>query len=138
MQDFKKLIVGQRAHALLIDVYRVVESFPKEELFGISRQIKDAALSVEANIAEGSAKPGDLEFKRFISISLGSACEVESHLLAARDLKFMSLSEFERLNSLCQEVRRMLVSLHRRLSASTRRRPRRPPPAGSSGLEGRG
>jgi len=138
MQDFKKLIVWQKSHALLIEIYRVVESFPKEELFGLSKQLKDAALSVEANLAEGSAKPGDLEFNRYVSISLGSACETESHLITARDLKFMSSPEYERLNSSCQEVRRMLVSLHRRLSGSAKRPRRRAPPAGSSGLEARG
>lgn len=62
MQDFKKLIVWQKAHAMMIDIYQVVEVFPKEVLFGITKQLKDASLSVEANIAEGSAKPGDHEF----------------------------------------------------------------------------
>jgi four helix bundle protein len=137
MQDFKNLKVWQKSHVLLLEVYRAVESFPKEELFGLSRQLKEAALSIEANLAEGTGKSGDVDFKRFVSISLGSACELESHMIAARDLKFLASPAFERLNSMCQEVRRMLVALVRRLSASTKRPPRRPPQAGSSGLEAR-
>jgi len=131
MQDFKKLIVWQKSHALLLDLYRAVEAFPKDELYGLSRQLKDAALSIGANLAEGSGKSGETDFKRFVTISLGSACEVESHLIAARDLKFLPASDFDRLHSLCQEVRRMLVALVRRLSVSTRRPPRRSPRAGS-------
>jgi four helix bundle protein len=103
----------------------------------LNRQLKDAALSVEANLAEGSGKPGDHEFKRYVSISLGSTCEIESHLIAARDLKFVPSAEFERLNSLCQEVRRMLMALVRRLSVSTKRPPRPSRRSGCSTLDTR-
>jgi len=135
MQDFKNLKVWHKAHALLLELYRAVDSFPKEELYGLARQIKDAALSVEANLAEGTGKSGDQEFKRFVSISLGSVCELESHLIAARDLRFLTAPAFERLNLMCQEVRRMLVALIRRLSASAKRPPRRRIQAGGSELE---
>ncbi len=137
MQDFKKLIVWQKSHVLMLEIYKAVEGFPNDELFGLTRQLKDAAQSIPANLAEGSGKFGDREFKRFVDIALGSACEVESRLIAARDLKFLAPAVFERLNSLCQEVRRMLVSLYRRLSASTRRPSRRRPRAGGSGLDTR-
>jgi len=137
MQDFKNLKVWRKAHALLLELYRALESFPKDELYGLTRQIKEAALSVEANLAEGTGKGGDHEFKRFVSISLGSACELESHLIAARDLKFLSAPDFERLNAMGQEVRRMLVALIRRLSMTAKRPYRRPLPAGGSGLEAR-
>ncbi|HTF56513.1 MAG TPA: four helix bundle protein [Planctomycetota bacterium] len=137
MQDFKKLRVWQMSHALMLDIYRAADSFPREELYGLNRQLKDAAISVEANLAEGSCKPGDHEFRRFVSISLGSACEVESHLIAARDLKFLPAQEFERLNTACQNVRRMLVGLLRRLSAPTERPPRRRPRSRRPRLETR-
>jgi four helix bundle protein len=129
MQDFKNLKAWQKSHALLVDIYRAVDSFPREECYGLARQLKEAAVSVEANLAEGCGRSGDHEFRRFVSISLGSACEIESHLIAARDLKFLPTPAFERVHSMCQEVRRMLVSLFRRLSASKKRPSRRPPPA---------
>ncbi|HTF56016.1 MAG TPA: four helix bundle protein [Planctomycetota bacterium] len=127
MQDFKKLKFWQKSHALLLDVYAVAAGFPKEEMYGINRQLKDAALSVETNIAEGSGKASSQEFKRFVSISMGSTCEVESLLIAARDLKFLPSAAFDRVSSLCTEVRRMLYSFHRALSVSSSRPPPRPP-----------
>lgn len=127
MQDFKKLKVWQKSHILLLEIHAVAAGFPKEEMYGLTRQLKDAALSVETNLAEGSGKAGSLEFKRFVSISLGSACEIESLLIASRDLKILPAAAFDRLSSLCTEVRRMLYSFHRALSASSSRPPLRPP-----------
>jgi len=127
MQDFKKLKVWQKSHALLLDVHAVAAGFPREEMYGITRQLKDAALSVESNIAEGSGKASRQEFKRFVSISMGSTCEVESLLIATRDLKFLPSAPFERVSSLCAEVRRMLYAFHRALSSSASRPPPRPP-----------
>ncbi|HEY3225438.1 MAG TPA: four helix bundle protein, partial [Planctomycetota bacterium] len=98
-----------------------------EEAYGITRQLKDAALSIETNLAEGSGKAGSQEFRRFVSISMGSTCEVESLLIAARDLKFLPAAACERVSSLCTEVRRMLFSFHRALSSSSSRPPPRPP-----------
>jgi four helix bundle protein len=127
MQDFKKLKVWQKSHALMLEIYKAVASFPKEELYGITAQLKEAALSVETNLAEGSGKEGSQEFKRYVSISLGSICEVESLLVASRDLKFLPGAVFERLSPLCHEVRRMLFSFRRALATSSPRPRPRPP-----------
>ncbi|HKS16883.1 MAG TPA: four helix bundle protein [Planctomycetota bacterium] len=131
MQDFKKLIVWQKSQVLMADIYKTLESFPKEEIFSLTRQIKESVRSVGANLAEGSCKSGDHEFKRYVGIALGSACELENHLLAAQELKFLPGPAFDRLYPMCQEIRRMLVSLLRRLAASKKRpygpRPTLPP-----------
>ena len=129
MQDFKNLKVWRKSHALTLEVYRAVQGFPQEERFGLARQLKGAAVSVESNLAEGSARSGDSDFRRFAWMSLGSVCEVECQLIISRDLSFLPAAGFERLHSACQEVRRMLVALIRRLAVTTsptsRRRSRR-------------
>lgn len=116
MQDFKKLKAWQKSHEQFLDVYKVTESFPRDELFRLTDQLRSAADSVKSNLAEGAGKPGDREFRHFVSTSIGSQFEIENHLISARDLKFLSINDFERLNSRGHEIRRMLVSLRRRLS----------------------
>src|SRR3954471_6917727 len=84
--DFKKLQVWQVAHQLACSVYRETTNFPKAELYGLTGQLRRSASSIAANIAEGSGRKGDLEFSRFVRISLGSACELEYHLLLSHDV----------------------------------------------------
>jgi four helix bundle protein len=88
MRDFKSLTVWQKAHALTLEIYRNTESFPRTEVFGLTSQIRRAASSVEANLAEGCGR-AQPEFGRFVQIAIGSANEVECHLLLARDLGFI-------------------------------------------------
>ncbi len=118
MQDFKKMKVWQKSHEQLLDIYKVTESFPRDETFRLTDQLRSAADSVKSNLAEGAGKPGEREFRKFVSDSIGSQFEIESHLTSARDLKFVSLNDFERLNARGHEMRRMLVSLRRTLSNS--------------------
>jgi four helix bundle protein len=117
MKDFKELKVWQKAHALTLDVYRVTVAFPKEEQYALTSQIRRASASISANIAEGCGRNGDAEFGRFLYIAFGSASELESHLLLARDLKFMSAADHQRLNDGVIEVKRMLSSLILKLKA---------------------
>jgi four helix bundle protein len=129
MQDFKKLIVWQKSHALMLQIYEASETFPKSELYGFTKQIKNASSSIPFNIAEGAGKSGNHEFKHFVRIALGSAYEVEAQLIAARDLKYLKGSSYEKMYGLCQEVRKMLSSLFRRLSsASAKKKPIKKPP----------
>jgi four helix bundle protein len=88
MQDFKKLGVWQLAHALRVKVYDVVSTFPRDELYGLRSQSTRAAGSIAANIAEGCGRDGDREFAHFLDIAMGSATELECHLLLARDKGF--------------------------------------------------
>ena len=86
MQDFKKLTVWQKAHLLTVAAYKATEAFPKDELYGLTSQIRRACISIPANIAEGCGREGKVEFNRFLQIALGSATELEYHLLLAYDL----------------------------------------------------
>jgi four helix bundle protein len=111
VQDFKNLKVWRKSHALTLEVYRATLGFPAEEKYGLVSQMRHATVSVESNLAEGTARPGDSEFRRFASMALGSACEMECQLILARDLGQLPGPAFERLNAACHEVRRMLWAL---------------------------
>lgn len=117
MNDFKDLNVWQKAHVLTLDVYRVTASLPKEEQYARTSQIRRASASISANIAEGCGRTGDAEFGRFLYIAFGSASELESHLLLARDLKFIPKPAHDQLSQKVIEVKRMLSSLIVKLRA---------------------
>ena len=101
MQDFNKLAVWRRAHDLSLNLYRATEVFPRGEMFGLTSQLRRASASIAANFAEGSGRT-QVEFGRFVQIALGSACEVEYHVLLARDLSYLPP---ERFDYLTDEVR---------------------------------
>jgi len=86
VKDFKELKVWCKAHELTLVVYRLTRSFPKDELFGLTGQLRRSAASIGANIAEGCGRRSDGEFTRFLQIARGSVSELECHLLLARDL----------------------------------------------------
>src|ERR1700741_1564309 len=111
MNDFKQLRVWQNAYKLALDVYRSSQTFPKEELFGLTSQIRRSASSIAANIAEGVGRKSDGEFTRFLQISRGSASELECHLLLAKDLQLLPPKTFEDLIRRTEQVQRMLTSL---------------------------
>jgi four helix bundle protein len=115
MKDFRSLHVWQKAHQLTLLAYDVTRRFPKEEVYGLTSQIRRCAASVAANIAEGCGKRGNAEFQRFLGISAGSASELEYHFLLARDLGLLNHNEYDRLNGSIVEVKRMLASLVRKV-----------------------
>jgi four helix bundle protein len=95
MQSFRNIKVWEKAHALTLQIYKVSKSFPKEELFALTSQMRRASASVGANIAEGVCRKGDGEFGRFLFIAMGSASELEYHLLLARDLEHLRSTDYE-------------------------------------------
>jgi four helix bundle protein len=111
MQSFRNIKVWEKAHALTLQIYKVSKSFPKEELFALTSQMRRASASVGANIAEGVCRKGDGEFGRFLFIAMGSASELEYHLLLARDLEHLRSTDYEQLSAGVVEVKRMLASL---------------------------
>ena|SRR5437763_4867148 len=111
MKDFKELKVWHKAHDVTLAVYRASKDFPREEMYGLTSQLRRACVSVGANIAEGCGRRSDGEFVRFLQIARGSSSEVEYHLLLARDLKFLPNSAYENLDEKLREVQRMLTSL---------------------------
>ena|SRR2546423_5582360 len=117
MKDFRELKVWQKSHHLTLLIYKVTASFPREEVYGLTSQIRRACASIPANIAEGCGRKGDAEFGRFLQIAMGSACELEYHLLLAHDLSFIISAQYERLSADVTEVKRMLTSLLQKLTA---------------------
>lgn len=122
MRNFRDLRVWQEAHQVSLAVYRMTKSFPRGELFGLTSQLRRAAVSVEANIAEGCGRQGDNELARFLQIALGSASEVECHLLLARDLEYLSDAAYRAVQERVEDVRRMTTGLLQSIAISGRRR----------------
>lgn len=111
MKDFKELKVWHKAYELALAIYENSRAFPREEIYGLTGQLRRAAISIGANIAEGCGRRSDGELVRFLQIARGSASEVEHHLMLARDLKFLQPRTHQELDKNLQEVQRMLTSL---------------------------
>jgi four helix bundle protein len=118
MQDFRNLKVWQKAHALTLEVYRCTQTFPADERFGLTTQLRRSCASVPANLAEGCARGGDTDFARFVNIAASSASEADYHLLLARDLDYLDNSAYDPLLDQVSEVKRMLNSFERTLRGS--------------------
>jgi four helix bundle protein len=111
LKDFKELKVWHKAYGLALKVYEASRSFPREEIYGLTSQLRRSTVSIGANIAEGCGRRSDGELVRFLQIARGSASEVEHHLLLARDLKFLNAKAHRDLEAQPQEEQRMLTSL---------------------------
>lgn len=111
MRNHKDLIVWQKSMKLVKDVYRISRSFPKEEMYGITSQMRRAAISIPSNIAEGYGRGHDKELIQFLYVALGSASELETQLIICKDINYLTAEEFDMLNNLNTEVIRMLSSL---------------------------
>lgn len=113
MRPHEKVDVWKKAIDFVVDLYKATENFPKEERFGLISQLRRAAVSIPANIAEGAARRSDKEFAHFLSNSQGSASEVETELLIARRLTFLQENDDSALRSSLDEIGRMLTGLSR-------------------------
>jgi len=121
MKDFRDLQVWAKSHALTLTVYRATSSFPKEELYGLTSQMRRSSASIPANIAEGCGRRGNGEFHRFLQISTGSASELEYHILLACDLGLLTQDDYASLTAEVQEVKKMLAGLIKRVVAERTR-----------------
>lgn len=111
-------MVWRKAHLLTLAVYKATANFPKDELYGLTSQIRRSASSIPANLTEGCGRDGDAELARFSIISMGSPSELEYHLLLAHDLNFFDDATYNELNNDLNEVRRMLNVFIQRLKKS--------------------
>ena len=125
MQAFRDLKVWQKAHQLTLDVYKATATFPKAEMFGLTSQMRRSSASIPANISEGCGREGPAEMARYLSMAMGSASELEYHLLLAHDLNLLSNLDYERLNAEVIEVKRMLASFIRTVKSSVKTGTRR-------------
>lgn len=118
MQNYRKLTVWQKSHQIVLNIYHITMQFPNSEKYGLTSQMRRAASSIPANIAEGSAKGSDKDYARFLHIALGSCTELDYHILLARDLNYITSSDYEALIKKVDEVGRMLNGFIKKLKAS--------------------
>ena len=108
MRNFQELLVWKKGHELTLKIYTISSSFPKEELFGLSSQIRRSASSIPTNIAEGCGHNSNAEMKRYLTISTGSCSELEYQIILARDLGYIHQTSFKELSESVITIRRML------------------------------
>ena len=118
MKDFRSLVFWQKAHRFVLDLYSITLAFPEDERFGLTSQIRRAAVSIPSNIAEGCGREGDAELKRFLQIAMGSAAEVEYQLQLAADLNYIAPTDFARLNAQLTETKKILSAFIKKLKAT--------------------
>jgi four helix bundle protein len=117
MQDFKNLEAWKKSHAVTLETYSKTANFLRSELFGVTSQMRRAAVSISANIAEGSSRGGDKEFAQFLRVASASASELEYFSILVADLAYLKRSEAVALGANVIEVRRMLSGLMATLDA---------------------
>jgi len=119
VKNFRDLLVWEKAHAFNLRAYQITASFPREEMYGLVSQLRRAASSVPTNIAEGCGRGTDRDMARFLQIAMGSASETEYLLLLSNDLHYLDSAIYPTVNDAVQEVKRMLASLLRKLTAES-------------------
>ncbi len=117
MKNFRDLKVWQRSHDFVLKLYRSTSTFPRDEIYGLTSQIRRAAVSVPSNIAEGCGRDGDPELARFCQIAMGSASETEYQLMLAHDLGYLPTNEYQTLDEHLCEVKKMLNAFIQKLRA---------------------
>jgi four helix bundle protein len=117
MKNFRDIKAWQKSHELTLAVYRATQNFRKDELYGLTSQLRRASSSIPANIAEGCGRGGDAELRQFLQIAMGSSSELEYHLLLAHDLHYLETAKYQALDEQVTEVKRMLASFIQKLKA---------------------
>ena len=118
MQDFRKLYVWEKSHELTLEVYKVTKSFPKEELFGLTSQIRRSTSSIPTNISEGCVKSSQKDFSRYLYIALGLASETEYLILLCFELNYLSQEEYQKLLIDIQKIKKMLITFILKIQTS--------------------
>lgn len=108
---YKELIVWQKSIDLVVEIYKLTKNFPKEELFVLTAQMKRCSISIASNIAEGSKRGTKKDYRHFLLTALGSGAELETQIIIAKKLSFGNLPEYKRVDSLLDEVMRMLTKM---------------------------
>ncbi len=109
--DTNKLIAWQKAHELVLKIYEITKDFPKDEQFGLTSQIRRAAVSIPSNIVEGKARNSKVEYKRFLSIARGSLEEVKYQVLLAKDLNYIDKNKYKEVLKIAMDTGRLLAGL---------------------------
>lgn len=115
MKDFKKQEVWRRSHQLTLEIYKVSQQFPKEEIYGLTSQIRRAVSSIPTNIAEGCGRRTNSELANFLNIASGSASELEYEILLAKEIGYITQEQYEVWTKEIEEIRSMLAAYMHRL-----------------------
>jgi four helix bundle protein len=115
-KSFKDLIIWQRSIQLVESIYKLTGSFPNEELYGLSAQLRRAVVSIPSNIAEGFARRYNAEYRQFLYVSLGSLAEVSTQLIIAQKLEYLTEENEKRLLAETEEISKMTMSLIKKLN----------------------
>jgi len=118
IKSYKDLDIWKRSIKLVEDIYRVTKSFPREELYGLTSQMRRAAVSIPSNIAEGFTRLHDKEYKQFLYIALGSCSELSTQIIIASRLKYFDNNKIEQLLNEIDEICRMTMSLIKKLNTN--------------------
>jgi four helix bundle protein len=116
MKTHHDLDVWKKAIDFVTEIYKVTESFPKTEIYGLTNQIRRCAVSIPSNIAEGAARTSTKEFSHFLSIALGSIAELETQLIISKNLEFLLKTNFDSLSENIIQIRKMTVGLKKSLA----------------------
>ncbi len=116
MQDYKKLLVWQKTHTLVLIIYEITKTFPHSEQFGLINQLRRAAYSIPSNIVEGCGRGSNKELNRYLQIAFGSANEIEYQMLLSKDLNYISESIYSEIESNIFEIKKMLNGLMKKVS----------------------
>ncbi|MDO8690704.1 MAG: four helix bundle protein [Dehalococcoidia bacterium] len=127
-QGFKQLVAWQKGYQLSLDIYKATGTFPSTETYGLASQMRRAAVSIPANIAEGYNRQYRKEYLQFLSIASGSLAELETYLLLARDLGYLQRDRFNPLDDVRKDVGRVLSGLIKSLRRTLAPRPLTPDP----------
>ena len=111
MQDFRKLQVWKKSHDLTLRIYKLTSQFPREEIYGLTSQIRRACASIPTNIAEGCGRESSPDFARFLQIAIGSASETEYLILLSHELKYLTADQYAELIDTTVRVKKMLTAL---------------------------
>lgn len=109
-QSFEDVVAWKKAHAFVLSVYKITKDFPDDEKFGLTSQFRRAAVSIEANIAEGYRKIGKQDKLRFFNISQGSLSECKDYIILARDLGYINMEQYQEFWQASEEANRLLIS----------------------------
>ena len=115
MKTFRDLFIWQKAMVLVTNTYQLTQNFPKEEVFGLTSQIRRSAISIPSNIAEGFGRDGNKEFYRFINIAIGSLFEFQTQIEIAKNINYITEEEFKKIFEETRELEAMMISFSKKL-----------------------
>ncbi|MBF4465490.1 four helix bundle protein [Flavobacterium sp. LC2016-12] len=115
MKTFRDLLIWQKSMNLVTEIYQITNSFPKEEIYGLSSQIRRSAISIPSNIAEGYGRDGNSDYLRFLNISISSLFEIQTQLEISYNLKYINQIQFNKTNGESREIERMLSAFIRKI-----------------------